>query len=384
MAHGLYLHVPFCQSICSYCNFNRGVFDRALADRYVAALEQEIRRSAAHVPVDTIFFGGGTPSILEPAAIARLIGACADAFDVARDAEVTLETNPETVTTERMRGFRDAGVNRISLGAQSFDAGELRRLERAHAPERIGQAVAAVRTAGFDNVSLDLMLWLPGQSRMSCLASVEQAVALEPDHLSLYLLELYPNSPLKEAMARAVAVPGATPTAGWSQEAEDEAAAMYLDAFDRLDGAGFVQYEISNAARPGRESQHNLKYWTGGSWWGFGCGAHATVEGRRWHNVAATGEYVARIEAGQPVAEGIRTLDMQERAEEALFTGLRLSSGIDRQAFRWRFGLDPWDRHADILTGAEADGLVWRSASGFGLTRSGMLVSNEILHRLLG
>ena len=234
---GLYLHVPFCSSICNYCNFNRGLFNAELKVRYVDALEAEIRRSASGTagagrPADTIFFGGGTPSLLEPEEIGRLIRACDDAFDLVRGAEITLETNPETSTRDRMERFRAAGVNRISFGVQSFREAELRRLGRLHTADRAREAVAEARAAGFDNVSLDLMMWLPQQSRADWQESVEALIEVGPDHASLYLLELYPNAPLKEEMARS----------GWSLAPDEDAAEMYLWSLGRLDRSGYRQY----------------------------------------------------------------------------------------------------------------------------------------------
>lgn len=378
---GLYLHVPFCHAICSYCNFNRGLFDETLASRYVDALAREIAEAGQGEPADTIFFGGGTPSILQPADIARLITACRNAYGVSADAEITLETNPETVTADRMTGWREAGVTRLSFGAQSFDDDELKRLGRIHSADRIDEVMRIARDAGFDNVSLDLMCWLPGQSAASWRRSVERAIALSPDHLSLYLLELYPNAPLREAMARATAaaetVEGSTPSS-WIQAADDDAADMYLTALERLDDAGFAQYEISNVARPDRASRHNLKYWTGGAWRGFGCGAHSTVDGERWQNVSATRDYIDRVASGQELASVRHRLTPKEQIEEALFTGLRLASGIDCSAFARRFGLDPWSRYGDALAGSVEAGLVWRTPDAFGLTRAGMLMSNEV------
>jgi oxygen-independent coproporphyrinogen-3 oxidase len=365
---GLYLHIPFCSAICAYCNFNRGLLDAALKRRYVAALDREIRRAGAasgRRAADTIFFGGGTPSLLEPDEIARLIDACREAYDVAAGAEVTLETNPETATPGRLAAFRAAGVSRISFGVQSFDDEELARLGRVHSAARAVEAIGAARAAGFDNLSVDLMLWLPGQTMASWMRTVEQAVALAPDHLSLYLLEIYPNSPLRESRSR--------------QATDDEAADMYLAAMARLDAAGFEQYEISNVARPGRASRHNLKYWQSGDWQGCGCGAHSTVDGRRWRNVASTIEYVARVEAGGQVAVDARDLPAVERVEEALFTGLRLREGIDGGNFVRRFGVEPWARYGAALDPYLHDGLMWRDGPRFGLTRRGMLVANEIL-----
>jgi oxygen-independent coproporphyrinogen-3 oxidase len=356
--------------------------DEALKARYVAALEREIRSGtlpAADVlpptrAADTIFFGGGTPSLLEPGEIGRLIEACRGRFDLAPDAEITLETNPETATAPRLDAFLEAGVNRISFGVQSFDDGELQRLDRIHSADRAARAVRLARAAGFANLSFDLMFWLPGQSRESWQTTVRRAIDLSPDHLSLYLLELYPNAPLRESMARA----GSSDVA-WAQAADDEAADMYLEALEALDAAGFEQYEISNVARPGFPSRHNVKYWQGDSWVGFGCGAHSTVDGMRWRNIGSTVEYVDRVGAAESVAQGIEALDAESQVGEALFTGLRLAAGIDERNFRERYGVDPWSRHEAALAPLVGDGLVWRQAGRFGLTRRGMLVANEIL-----
>jgi oxygen-independent coproporphyrinogen-3 oxidase len=373
---GLYLHIPFCQAICSYCNFNRGLLDAALKRDYVDALEREIRASAERVEpaagrqtrvADTIFFGGGTPSLLEPAEVARLIRACADAFRLAPDAEITLETNPETATPEHLDGVRAAGVTRISFGVQSFDDVELAQLGRVHSAARAREAIRAAKAAGFTSVSFDLMFWLPGQSIASWLRTVDEAVALDPNHLSLYLLELYPNAPIKESLAR-------NPLAS-----DDDAAEMYLEALSRLDAAGFVQYEISNVAKPGHWSRHNVKYWQGGNWRGFGCGAHSTVDGVRWKNVASTRDYIDRIAANAPVAIDTSVLSAEQRFEECLFTGLRLSVGVHRQEVRTVHGLDPWTRYGGRLEPFLHDGLMWMRGDRFGLTRPGMLVANEIL-----
>jgi len=384
---GLYLHVPFCEAICGYCNFNRGLYDAALARRYVPALEREIRDAGRGELVDSVFLGGGTPSLLDPASIGRLIDACRQSYTLSPATEITLEANPETVTPDRVDGFLRAGVNRISFGAQSFNDRELARLDRIHSAARARDAIREARAAGCDNLSLDLMFWLPGQTIETWRSTVRAAIALEPDHLSLYLLELYPNSPLREAMVRAGAVGRsdalARKASDWAQSADDEAADMYLDAMEVLEGAGLMQYEISNVSRSGRQCVHNLKYWQQGSWRGFGCGAHSTVDGTRWHNVAETAAYVDRIEAGREVGVGREVLAPSARRDEALFLGLRLSEGIDRDAFVRRHGEDPWQAHAPTFEAAGDAGHVWHAGSRFGLTRTGMLVANEILSALL-
>ncbi len=368
---GLYLHIPFCGSICNYCNFNRGLLDEALKERYINALVREIDRAAEpDTPADTIFFGGGTPSLLAPVEVGRAIDACRRSFHLAGDAEVTLEANPETVTEASLAGYRAAGVNRLSFGVQSFDEGELTRLGRRHSADTARRAIRAARRAGFDNVSLDLMMWLPGQSVASWLSSVEALIAEAPDHASLYLLELYPNAPLREEMARS----------GWSLAPDDDAAEMYLRGLEALEGAGYEQYEISNVARPGRSSRHNLKYWQDGAWLGFGCGAHSTRSGARWRNVSATMDYADRIESGASVVAERRTLAGEEPLEDALFTGLRLVAGVDLRKILRKYGVDVWDKYGSALAPFVDAGLLRHDPRRrLALTRQGMLLANEVM-----
>jgi oxygen-independent coproporphyrinogen-3 oxidase len=366
---GLYLHIPFCSSICNYCNFNRGLLDGPLKARYVSALQDEILSAGRGEPADTIYFGGGTPSLLEPGEVAVLIDACRAVFDVTPDAEITLETNPETASVVRLAGFREAGVNRLSFGVQSFQDSELARLGRVHSSARARDAVAEARATGFDNVSLDLMMWLPAQSLADWLANVQALVEVRPEHVSFYLLELYPNAPLKEDMARA----------GWSQAPDEDAVAMYMDGLSILDAVGYGQYEISNACVPNRASRHNMKYWTDGEWHGFGCGAHSTRQGVRWHNVSSTSEYVERLAAhASPIAEQ-RRMTAAERVEEAMFTGLRLTSGVDVEAIGERYGVDVWQRFGPGLSPFVEKGVLLRDGPRIWLTREGMLVANEVM-----
>jgi oxygen-independent coproporphyrinogen-3 oxidase len=301
--------------------------------------------------------------------IARIIRACEATFDVAADREVTLEANPETVSTERLRGYREAGVNRVSFGVQSFREEELKRLSRLHSADRARLAVREARAAGFDNVSLDLMMWLPGQQLANWLESVEAAIAAEPDHLSLYLLEVYPNAPLREEMARAQ----------WSQAPDEDAEAMYLTAMERLEAAGFAQYEISNVAKPGRQSRHNLKYWRDGEWIGFGCGAHSTRDGVRWKNVSATEDYIRRVQQREPTQIDERRMPDDERLGDALFTGLRLNEGVDLAAIDRRYGVDVWARFGPDLERFLDAGWLKHEGTRLWLTRRGMLLAHEVM-----
>lgn len=366
---GLYLHIPFCPSICNYCNFNRGLFDPVLKRRYVEALTGEVCRAGDGAGIDTIYFGGGTPSMLDPAEVAGLIAACRDAFEVSTDAEVTLETNPETVDAGKLAGFREAGVNRLSFGVQSLIDQELGRLGRLHTAATARNAVAAAREAGFDNVSVDLMMWLPGQTPAAWARSVEGLIEMAPDHASLYLLELYPNAPLREEMARQ----------HWSQAPDEDAADMYLAAMGRLEEAGYEQYEVSNVARPGRRSRHNLKYWTDGDWIGCGCGAHSTRGGVRWRNVAGTADYLERVAQGLDPAAERRELSPAERLGDALVMGLRLVDGVDLPAVERRYGVNVLARYGTALAPLADAGLVICGPDRLRLTRTGMLLANEVM-----
>ncbi|MDO8836927.1 MAG: radical SAM family heme chaperone HemW [Vicinamibacterales bacterium] len=368
--------MPFCASICHYCNFNRGLFDPALKDRYVAAVLGDVRRAGdaaacrgLPAAADTVFFGGGTPSLLDPAEVGAIVAACRGSFALHPDAEITIEANPETVSVSSLAALRHVGVNRVSFGVQSFRDDELVRLGRIHDSVRARRAVADARAAGFENLSLDLMMWLPGQRVEDWDMSLEALVALEPEHASLYMLELYPNAPLREEMARA----------GWSLAPDDDAAAMYERAMDRLEAAGYEQYEISNVAKPGRQSRHNVKYWTDGEWLGFGPGAHSTRQGERWKNVSATVEYVARVESGADVTVERRVLSADDRWREAVMMGLRMNAGVSLDGLRREFGVDLLAQYGHHLHSCSDAGLVVEEAGRLRLTRRGMLMANEVL-----
>lgn len=370
---GLYIHVPFCRSRCSYCDFATGQYEGRLAEQYVRALAREV--SAFNVDgeaeaADTIYFGGGTPSLLEPAQLALLLDAVRARFRVAPAAEVTLEMNPGTVTPESLSEFRRLGVNRASFGAQTFDDRELARLGRTHTAADARRTLRDLRAAGFDNVSFDLIAGLPGQTLRAWERNLEEALALSPEHLSLYLLEVHEGTPLAEQIERG----------RWAAPDPDLAAEMYRLICRRAREAGYEQYEISNFARPGRESRHNMKYWTGAPYYGFGCSAHS-FDGRlsRWSNERDARRYVELVESGAgPVVERTQ-LDSRDASAESIFLGLRLlKRGVDLAEHRARFRNDVREQYADDLRRFRDAGLVELEGDCLRLTPAGALLSNEV------
>ncbi len=369
---GIYIHIPFCRARCSYCDFATGTYEGALAERYVAALVEEIKTFSVPTEtreVDTIFFGGGTPSLLTPAQLARIIEAIHNHFRVA-NAEVTMEMNPGTVTPESLREFRRLGINRASFGAQTFDDRELRRLGRTHTAEDARRTLKDLRAAGFDNVSFDLIAGLPEQTLEAWSRNLEEALALKPTHLSLYLLEVHTGTPLADQIKRGM----------WREPDADLAAAMYELTVARTREAGYEQYEISNFCLPGQESRHNMKYWTGAPFYGFGCSAHSfDGTGARWSNERDTKAYVELVEGGEsPIVETVE-LDARARGAEAIFLGLRLlERGVDLASHRARFGADVRAEYRDDLQRFTEAGLIEMSGDTMKLTPHGALLSNEV------
>jgi oxygen-independent coproporphyrinogen-3 oxidase len=370
---GIYIHIPFCRARCSYCDFATGAYEGALAEQYVRALEREIEsfeRADPREEVDTIYFGGGTPSLLTHAQVSNILNAVRKRFRVRDDAEVTMEMNPGTVTLESARAFRAAGVNRASFGAQTFDDRELRRLGRTHTADDTRRTFETLRDSGFDNVSFDLIAGLPRQTLDAWGRNLEEALALRPEHLSLYLLEVHEGTPLAAQIRE-----GREP----SPDA-DLAAEMYRLISARTREAGYEQYEISNFCLPRRESRHNMKYWTGAPYYGFGCSAHS-FDGRasRWSNERDARRYVELIEkTGTAVVERTE-LDARERSAEALFLGLRLlSRGVDLAEHRALFRRDVLAEYAEDLARFDEAGLIRLEGDVLRLTPEGALLSNEV------
>jgi oxygen-independent coproporphyrinogen III oxidase len=369
---GVYIHIPFCRSRCSYCDFATGLYQSEIAARYVEALVREIEStSVAHsgLAVDTIYLGGGTPSLLSDGQLQLILGAVRAQFGVAKDAEVTMEMNPGTVSAEVLSAFRAEGVNRASFGAQTFDDGELARLGRSHSVADTLKTFSDLHVAGFDNVSFDLIAGLPGQLLERWQSNVEEALKLRPEHLSFYLLEVHPGTPLAEHIRR-----GLQPTPD-----DDVAAVMYEWMLERAEEAGYEHYEISNLCLPGFASRHNVKYWTGAPYFGFGCSAHSyDGQGRRWSNERDIDKYVTAVENGaSPVVQEQQLSNMDIRSE-AIFLGMRMMSGVDTKRYRDSFGIDLCETYKSDLSRFVDAGLVEFEGDVVRLTRTGALMSNEV------
>lgn len=369
-AAGLYVHIPFCSSRCSYCDFATGLYQNELAERYVRALVEEIRASRYQgARVDTIYFGGGTPSLLAPAQLDLILTTLYDRFTIDATPEITLEINPGSVTSEKLAAFRSLGVNRASFGAQTFDDAELAKLGRSHSAADALKTFADLRQSGFTNISFDLIAGLPGQTLAGWQQNIQQALDLSPEHLSFYLLEVHSGTPLAEHIRR-----GLQPMPD-----EDLAAVMYEWMLEEASRAGYEHYEISNLCRPGFHSRHNVKYWTGAPYYGFGCSSHS-YDGRveRWSNHRDVLKYVELIETGlSPVVEE-QTLSQTDVRAEALFLGMRLMRGVDLRRYRESFGVDLRDEHGADLDRFCKAGLLEFDGDLVKLTRSGALLSNEV------
>ena len=369
---GLYIHIPFCRSRCSYCDFATGIYETSLTERYVRALVEEIGNwDEIEVPrsVDTIYFGGGTPSLLSPAQLSAILETIQSRFAVEVDAEVTMEMNPGTVTPEGLSEFRRVGINRASFGAQTFDDRELARLGRSHTTEDTRKTFQQLRDAGFDNVSFDLIAGLPGQSLAGWNYNLDRALALKPEHLSFYLLEVHEGTPLAEHIRKGIQ----------PRPDDDLATEMYEVMLARADASGYEHYEISNLSRPGFESRHNIKYWIGAPYYGFGCSAHSyDGKNRRWSNERDVARYVDLIELRRkPVVERVE-LTLDEVRAEAVFLGMRMMRGVSVERYQKLFGIDLRESHQTELARFREAGLIEFDGDLLRLTRSGALLSNKV------
>ncbi len=374
---GVYLHIPFCRSKCDYCDFYSMPAGDDLMDRYQKALLTQIKSMVPRLKgrtVDTIYIGGGTPSYYGEKRLRELLGYLQRHLSVAKNAEITVECNPDTVDLKSMVRLRKAGVNRISLGMQSADPDQLRCVHRVHDPQQVIWAVEDIRAAKIENLSLDLIYGLPGQSMDSWTDTIRAALALHPDHLSCYGLKVEEGTPL----ARRVDEEGDMDLPDGDSQAD-----FYLEAVEQIQQAGFRQYEISNFARTGMESRHNLKYWMGREYAGFGPGAHSYLDGIRYAWPRDLAGYLEALEAGEPVAMAEKeTVPPREQAREYLLLRMRTMRGIEEWEYRRSFGLnfEPISRRLEFF---ESHRWAEQSDHRWHFTPQGFLLSNTLIADLL-
>ncbi len=366
----IYIHVPFCLKKCLYCNFPSRVGSAALHQAYIQALEKEmkrVRRGHASDRLRTIYIGGGTPTVLANRELERLLQLCRDYLHIPLDrpwgGEFTVEANPGTIDPDKCRILFNGGVNRVSVGAQSFDDGFLEVLGRVHRAADIIKSVKILRDTGFSNINIDLIFGLPGQSLDQWMADLTKGLDLAPEHLSIYNLTISPGTPFYED-------PPLLPP-------EAEQIKMMEFAINALSAAGYRHYEISNYAKEGKYSRHNMVYWEGGEYMGLGAGAHSYYNGKRSANVASVEEYISCSHT-TPVAFEEK-IDGKTKSTEALMLGLRLLGGVKDQAFKDHFG-PSWE--VKIAPFIE-DGLIERASGRVRFTHRGMLVSDELLPRMI-
>ncbi len=384
----LYLHIPFCRHRCSYCDFNTYTSLDDLQADYVTALDQEIRQVAALArgagelrEINTLFFGGGTPSLLTPAQLRTLLAAVSTTFGFAEDEEITMEANPETVDLDYLAAAREAGVNRVSFGMQSANAAELALLGRTHDVQTVLDAVLHSRAAGIENINLDLIYGLPAQDSASWQDSLQTALRMRPPHLSLYCLTIEEGTPMHR----------------WQENGRihkpdpDLAAEQYELSCRLLAEAGYVHYEISNWALPGHECRHNLAYWRDGEYLGLGAGAHGKAAGHRYSLVRQPRVYVRRLTTGAagvyPLSAAVaeaHTLDQQEAMSDRVITQLRLlEEGLDLEAFENEFGQTIEEAYAGLVEQLETWELLRREGGRLLLTDRGWFISNQVFYRFI-
>jgi oxygen-independent coproporphyrinogen III oxidase len=377
----LYLHIPFCHTRCHYCDFNTYAGILPLREPYVRALITELElvgqlaqlTDGAPRRSRTIFFGGGTPSLLTVKQITRLLAACRKAFAIDEDAEITLEANPGTLSFEQLKGLSAAGINRLSLGSQSFDAELLQTLGRIHTPDEIVQALSNARAAGFTSINLDLMFGLPGQTMQQWKTTLDRALDLHPEHFSLYSLIIEEGTLFYTWTNEGRIIPGD----------EDLCADMYEYADERLQTEGYENYEISNWALPGHQSRHNLTYWQNLPYLGMGAGAHSFYGGRRFSNILDPQEYITLLKKQQrPEAES-ELIDRVQEMSETAFLGLRTAQGLNLPTFEERFA-EPFTQFVGKrLRTVEEAGLLEQEHDWIRLSKRGRLLGNEVFLRLL-
>ena len=363
----LYIHIPFCVQKCQYCDFLSGPSDQETRDRYIKALRAEIQavQGVEAYEIVSVFIGGGTPSALKAEAIASIMRTLQEQFFFCEDAEVTIEANPGTVDLEKLTIYRNVGINRLSLGLQSTDAEELKLLGRIHSYEEFLKSYEWAREAGFSNINIDLMFAIPGQTGEAWRQHLYQVAELNPEHISAYSLIIEEGTPFAE---QNLDLPD-----------EDTEYQMYEDTAEILERYGYRQYEISNYAKQGYMCRHNAGYWQRREYLGFGLGASSLYRGMRFSNTRRMQEYLKESRNPDQIRKDVTVLSRNERIEEFMFLGLRMTEGISEKKFEENFDVRLMDVYGDILQKYEETGFMEHIETKWRLTRKGIHVSNHIL-----
>jgi oxygen-independent coproporphyrinogen III oxidase len=370
---GIYLHIPFCQAKCSYCHFISAPYQNELANRYKNAILGEIEtHPATSEEVNSIYIGGGTPSVVPADHIAEILGACHRRFHISEDCEVSMEANPGALSAQKTEIYRKAGINRISIGAQSFVDAELLSVGRLHRSEMISESIGQLQDGGFININLDLMLGLPAQTADGWRRSLNETAGLSATHVSVYMLDLDEQCPLQSRVADgSVILPD-----------EDLISDLYLETIRFFSARGYIQYEISNFAKPGYACRHNLKYWKREAYHGFGAGSHSFDLHSRYANCSQISDYMNAVKSSAGAISWREPITNEQALQETLFLGLRLTEGVDLNLLR-NANYGDLTKYENSLTDLYAQGLIERIDSTIRLTESGMLLSNEIFQRFV-
>ncbi|MBT3367668.1 MAG: radical SAM family heme chaperone HemW [Nitrospina sp.] len=373
---GIYIHIPYCLHKCGYCDFNSHPENQEESEVYVPALLLEIEHYAqklAPQTVPTVFFGGGTPTLLPPASLDKILGKVKQHFNLSADCEITIEANPATIKQETLEQIRSSGFNRISIGVQSFDLDELKLLERVHNEEEIHTTVDRARLAGFDNLSLDLMSGLPGQSPAIWQSHLQQALDKKPEHISAYGLTIEPTTSFFKLQERGLL----------TLPPEETHLEMFQTTIETLQSAGYEQYEISNFSRHGFECRHNLNYWDNGEYLGLGAGASSYLKGERFKNTNLPSRYIREVQAKGSAVESTEKLDLLHAMGETIMLGLRRLKGISIEDFENRFQISFKNVYGKVVDPLLNEGLITFNQNRMALSRKGLFIADSVILKFL-
>ena len=369
-----YIHIPFCHHICHYCDFNKVFMKGQPVDEYLEALEKEMSLSVSKQVMETVFVGGGTPTALNEKQLEKLVSVINRQLNIDTNTEYTFEANPGDLSKEKLAILKNAGVNRLSFGVQTFNDELLKKIGRSHRAKDVFESIENAKTAGFDNISIDLIYSLPGQTKQDFIQSIQTALELGLVHYSGYSLIIEPKTVFYNLLQK-----GKLPLPGEDAEAE-----MYETLMEHMGNGGLKQYEISNFAVPGFESRHNLTYWNNEEYYGFGAGAHGYVDGIRQSNFGPLKKYMEPLSNGELPIMDAHKVTIEEKMEEEMFLGLRKTDGVSIRHFEEKFGRNPIDLFAEQIKDWNAKGLLKTDDNRIFLTRQGRLLGNEVFQSFIG